>query len=191
MSWPISRVLSGTIIRLGHTSLYASSNLPAPNAGRTIGGLFGLAPGGVYLATNCYQMRGALLPHPFSLTCSPKGHRRSSLCCTCRRLAPPRRYLAPCPVEPGLSSPPSVYPKVQRRSSDCLANSRRPILLTKKDCAIFIIRFPSPIGIKRSFSGHKSLPLVPPLSSVATPLPGFSGWTKPPALCLDHLTHNP
>ena len=30
--------------------------------------------------------------------------RRSALCCTFRRLAPPRRYLAPCPVEPGLSS---------------------------------------------------------------------------------------
>jgi len=30
--------------------------------------------------------------------------RRSALCCTGRRLAPPRRYLAPCPVEPGLSS---------------------------------------------------------------------------------------
>src|SRR5690606_37997277 len=32
--------------------------------------------------------------------------RRSALCCTFRRLAPPRRYLAPCPVEPGLSSAP-------------------------------------------------------------------------------------
>ena len=31
--------------------------------------------------------------------------RRSILCCTFRRFAPPRRYLAPCPVEPGLSSP--------------------------------------------------------------------------------------
>ena len=31
--------------------------------------------------------------------------RRSALCCTFRRLTPPRRYLAPCPVEPGLSSP--------------------------------------------------------------------------------------
>ena len=30
--------------------------------------------------------------------------RRSALCCTFRRLAPPRRYLAPCPAEPGLSS---------------------------------------------------------------------------------------
>src|SRR5690606_39210296 len=33
--------------------------------------------------------------------------RRSALCCTFRRLAPPRRYLAPCPVEPGLSSAPA------------------------------------------------------------------------------------
>jgi hypothetical protein len=30
--------------------------------------------------------------------------RRSALCCTGRRLAPPRSYLAPCPMEPGLSS---------------------------------------------------------------------------------------
>ena len=30
--------------------------------------------------------------------------RLSALCCTFRRLAPPRRYLAPCSVEPGLSS---------------------------------------------------------------------------------------
>ncbi len=32
--------------------------------------LFGLAPGGVYRATNCCQLRGALLPHPFTLTCA-------------------------------------------------------------------------------------------------------------------------
>ena len=32
--------------------------------------------------------------------------RRFALCCTIRRLTPPRRYLAPCPVEPGLSSAP-------------------------------------------------------------------------------------
>ena len=29
---------------------------------------------------------------------------RFAFCCTFRGLAPPRRYLAPCPVEPGLSS---------------------------------------------------------------------------------------
>ena len=30
--------------------------------------LFGLAPGGVYRAASCYQSRGALLPHHFTLT---------------------------------------------------------------------------------------------------------------------------
>src|SRR5690242_4848156 len=49
-------------------------------------------------------VRGALLPHPFTLTCALAGHRRSALCCTGRRLTPPRNYLALCPVEPGLSS---------------------------------------------------------------------------------------
>lgn len=38
------------------------------------------------------------------------GHRRFALCCTGRGF-PPRRYLAPCPVEPGLSSPPPVSPE--------------------------------------------------------------------------------
>ncbi len=45
------------------------------------------------------------LPDP---TCV--GHRRFALCCTGRGF-PPRRYLAPCPMEPGLSSPPPVSPK--------------------------------------------------------------------------------
>jgi len=70
------------------------------------GDLFGLAPGGVYLAMHCYQAHGALLPHPFTLTnCCRNTGWRSSLCCTCRRFNPPRRYLAPYPMEPGLSSP--------------------------------------------------------------------------------------
>jgi hypothetical protein len=42
--------------------------------------------------------------------------RRFAFCCTFRRLAPPRRYLAPCPVEPGLSS-------AQRVRRGCLASS--------------------------------------------------------------------
>ncbi len=37
-----------------------------------IASLFDLAPNGVYLATNCYQLCGALLPHPFTLTLYPK-----------------------------------------------------------------------------------------------------------------------
>ena len=34
----------------------------------------------------------------------PEGHRRSALCCTFRRVAPPGSYPASCPVESGLSS---------------------------------------------------------------------------------------
>jgi len=51
----------------------------------------------------CCQRRGALLPHHFTLT--SRGW-RYIFCGTFRRLTPPRRYLAPCPVEPGLSSAP-------------------------------------------------------------------------------------
>jgi len=101
-SRPISRVLSWTVIHLGQASPLASSNLPESSAGHAIGFLFGLAPNGVCRAADCYQLRGALLPHPFTLTIQ---RWRSTLCCTFRRLAPPRRYLAFCPMEPGLSSP--------------------------------------------------------------------------------------
>src|SRR3569833_3772330 len=65
--------------------------------------LFGLAPCVVYRAAAGCHPRGALLPHHFTLSC-PRGHRRHHFCGTFRGLAPPRRYLAPCPVEPGLSS---------------------------------------------------------------------------------------
>ena len=119
MSQPISRVLSRTIIHLWLTSPQAFSGLPEPNASSIDGFLFGLAPSGVYTATNCYQSRGALLPHLFTLTDPCDSRRcltatartsreiwRFVFCCTSRRLAPPRRYLAPCSVEPGLSSDP-------------------------------------------------------------------------------------
>ena len=89
-----------------------SSGLPEPGADHTDGFLFGLAPSGVYLAAKCYHSRGALLPHPFTLTTS---RWRSTLCCTFRGLTPPRGYLALCPVEPGLSS--------RLSASDCPANS--------------------------------------------------------------------
>jgi hypothetical protein len=74
--------------------------------------LFGLAPGGVCRATECYHRRGALLPHPFTLTGNrretvpqrklslPRSLRRFAFCCTFRGLTPPRRYLAPCPRSP-------------------------------------------------------------------------------------------
>jgi len=102
-SQPISRVLSWAIIHLGCASPRISSDLPESIAGNNIGFLFGLAPGGVYLATRRYRACGALLPHHFTLT-APRTTRRYVFCCTFRRLTPPRNYLAPCPVEPGLSS---------------------------------------------------------------------------------------
>jgi len=64
----ISRVLSRTVIPLRRPSLAASSNLPGSSAGHANGSLFGLAPSGVYLATDCCQPCGALLPHLFTLT---------------------------------------------------------------------------------------------------------------------------
>ena len=102
-SRPISRVLSWTVIPLGATSPLRSSNLPGPDAGRAMRSLFGLAPGGVCRAGLLPDSRCALTApfQPYLIPCGPSA---VSFCCTFRRLAPPRRYLAPCPVEPGLSS---------------------------------------------------------------------------------------
>ena len=109
-SRPISRVLSRTIIPLGYTSPCTSSDLPGSCVGHALqlalrASLFDLAPSGVYRAVECCHRRGALLPHPFTLTGFTRVMlRRFTFCCTFRGLAPPRRYLALCPMEPGLSS---------------------------------------------------------------------------------------
>ena len=58
------------------------------------------------------------------------GHRRFALCCTCRRLAPPRRYLAPCPMEPGLSSPSSVSPERDGNEAATVWSTPRRIIIT-------------------------------------------------------------
>ncbi len=129
-SRPISRVLcrnqSVAIIHLGTSSPTPSSDLPEDATGRSMVFLFGLAPSGVYLAAECCHPRGALLPHHFTLT---KRFLRSvwryPFCCTFRRLTPPRRYLALCPMEPGLSSRPNL--SVQPR--DCMADSRHHSLM--------------------------------------------------------------
>ena len=104
-SRPISRVLSWTVIPLGDASPRRSSSLPGPDAGRVMRSLFGLAPGGVCRAGLLPGSRCALTApfHPCLIPCGPSA---VSFCCTFRQLAPPRRYLAPCPVEPGLSSAP-------------------------------------------------------------------------------------
>src|SRR5580700_5460983 len=84
----------------------------------------------------CHHRRGALLPHHFTLTEEylerrrwrvESGKKGSSLlstftsllsryssavsfCCTFRRITPPWRYQAPCPVQFGLSSPGDKLP---------------------------------------------------------------------------------
>ena len=104
-SRPISRVLSWTIIPLGHSSPNASSSLPGSHA-RTPRCRFpcdfpiwpcsrrGLP------CHRCYHLRGALLPHHFTLTCA------------CAR----RRYLSVA-LSVG-SRPPGVTWHRVRRSPD-------------------------------------------------------------------------
>ena len=64
-SRPISRVLSWAVIHLRCSSPNTCSGLPGSGADNTIGSLFGLAPGGVYLATACYHVVRCALTAPF------------------------------------------------------------------------------------------------------------------------------
>jgi hypothetical protein len=62
----------------------------------------------------CYQLRGGLLPHRFTLTLRPAfrpDFGRSILCGPVRRLAAPRSYLAVHPMELGLSSSALRHPR--------------------------------------------------------------------------------
>ena len=111
-SRPISRVLSRTTIHLGRTSPCASSDLPGSPCGqqeRT-------RRPARFPIWSCSRWglpcRRMLPPARCALTAPFHPCRRRiaaalgrfAFCCTFRGLAPPRRYLAPCPVEPGLSS---------------------------------------------------------------------------------------
>jgi len=100
-SRPVSRVLSRTVIHLGCKSPSSSSNLPRDRAGHASVPLFDLAPGGVYHAT---PVTSCAVRSYRTFSPLPVKDRRYIFCGTFRRLTPPRRYLAPCPMEPGLSS---------------------------------------------------------------------------------------
>ena len=88
--------------------------------------LFGLAPGGVCRATECCHRRGALLPHPFTLTgtVARTALRRFAFCCTFRGLAPPRRYLAPCPGSPDF--PPRLRAAIVWPTPAYMVGANRP-----------------------------------------------------------------
>jgi hypothetical protein len=107
----ISRVLSGAIIHLGRLSPAASSNLPGSPLGT--GGadesayspIWSCSGRGLPCRERLPVARCALTApfHPYRAG-RERPARRYIFCGTFRRLAPPRRYLAPCPKEPGLSS---------------------------------------------------------------------------------------
>jgi hypothetical protein len=109
---PVSRILSGALLpRDDHPSGTAIARRLLRPTRDLIGGppvsLLGLAPGGVCRAARSPGRWWSLTPpfHPCLCrdACAP-GHRRSALCCTFRRVAPPGCYPASCPVESGLSS---------------------------------------------------------------------------------------
>ena len=110
-SRPISRVLSRATIHLGPALPRASSDLPGspceqqvrrpkPRALPYLVLLqvgFAVPPN---VATGAVRSYRTISPLPVGL----RRLRRFTFCCTVRGLAPPRRYLAPCSMEPGLSS---------------------------------------------------------------------------------------
>ena len=125
-SQPVSRVLSRIIIHLDRKS---PSGLKQPTrkqrGPRHCFPIWSCSGWGLPRRP-CYHARGALLPHHFTLT--NRGW-RYPFCCTGRGLAPPRRYLAPCPVEPGLSSstaPGGVAPAIIRLTGRDFNPARNP-----------------------------------------------------------------
>ena len=125
-SRPISRVLSRTIIHLGYASPRTSSDLPGSLCGPHVpphpktgplAPLFGLAPGGVCRAAECCHRRGALLPHPFTLTAPFAGGLAVCFLLHFPWARAPQALPGALPWEPGLSS--------TLARSDCLADSGR------------------------------------------------------------------
>ena len=107
-SRPVSRVLSWMAIHLGRTSPRASSDLPGGPADHRPRHL-PLAPYLVLLRVGfalppLLPAARCALTAPFHPCRRPEPRGRYVFCGTFRGLAPPRRYLAPCPAEPGLSS---------------------------------------------------------------------------------------
>ena len=90
--------------------------------------LFGLAPGGVYLAATCYHLRGALLPHHFTLTGRKSGGIFSAALAVGSRL--PGVTWHPAQWSPDF--PPAISEDI---SSDCPADSHRQgYYLSRRRC---------------------------------------------------------
>ena len=96
----------GSVVDSHFSGIVIAHNLKQPTriqrGPRLNGFLFGLAPSGVcpaiFVTKNAVRSYRTISPLPNVNTW------RYIFCGTFRRLAPPRRYLALCPMEPGLSS---------------------------------------------------------------------------------------
>ncbi len=100
---PVSRVLSGTTIHLGRMSPCASRGLPGrrcENAAYAVP-IWPCSRRGLPCRRRC-RRRGALLPHPFTLTCPKTGGLLSAALSVGSR--PPGVTRRRVSVEPGLSS---------------------------------------------------------------------------------------
>ena len=164
----VSRVLSRTVIPLRRTSLHAFSNLPGSSAGHANGTLFGLAPSGVCLATNCYQSRGALLPHLFTLTGAEALRRLFSVALSVGSRLPGVTWHS------ALWSPDFPPPKrvntIEKRSPNRLGARLRSGAVQSKQCMTHSLYrsirhdpVSSPTGshTAASYAGRCSLPLPP------------------------------
>ncbi len=140
----------------GRPSPAGSSGLPGSRRA-ALRPLFGLASDGVYMCPGCCQPGGSLLHCPSTLTADwrgrPFGHTRPPaavyFCCTVLGVASTRRYLASCPVKPGLSSP-AAFRRLQLRpfillrvvlvyhNFLLLSSTNRPSLLRGRGTAVTV-----------------------------------------------------
>ena len=133
-----------------------SSDLPKAWRAAFISLLFGLASNGVYMCPACYQPGGSLLHCPSTLTGQGPA---VYFCCTVPGVASARRYLAPCPVKPGLSSPAAL----RYRGSGHLSYSQRVLVyhrimgLSRETMLLLPTLFPA---------NHVAFPCIPTADSL-------------------------
>ena len=167
-SRPISRVLSRATIHLGRASPRASSDLPGSFREQRVRALwpacFPIWPCSRW-GLPCRRMlpptRCALTApfHPYRRRIAA-ALRRFAFCCTFRGLAPPRRYLAPCSMEPGLSSAkksqrlPGRLPRsVYRPGADPRASSPGR---AERECAVVEVFARATRNLRRDLRGLRN-----------------------------------
>ena len=157
------------VICLGWLSPATSSSLPAASLVlvATRFGIFGVGhtsppiwpcSGWGLPCHRCYQRRGGLLPHRFTLTLHPGRGRnsgRSLFCGPIRRLATPRCYLAAYPVELGLSSGTVGYPR-----PSCLTSGLKIMKLGARS---------QELGVLPKCNSYRPLGLPAPSSQLPAP----------------------